>query len=160
MKKNIIDLTSFKELYDEDGDLLFEDNLTDLFEYLQENNLLKDKKQKYIFWVSKVLGGQDDPYRDARERTGTIRKLSNYWKNTFGKPFSSEFLVKLYEKRESRIEDFVQQGRKEHAWGVYSAHVRHQNEIREYQKADKLPEKEKEKEISRLKNRPNHLVIG
>lgn len=46
------------------------------------------------------------------------------------------------------------------AWGFYSAVIRAQNEEKEYEEACKLLPDKKEKELKRLKNRFNHLIIG
>jgi hypothetical protein len=153
-------ITRFEELYDEDRYMDFSKNLINVFEYLKESNLLQDKKQKYLFWVSKVYGTEHNPYRDAKERVRTIRVLLKYWKWTFGKPFSLKVLEEVKESRGFDAEAFEAQARKNSAWGAYGAYVRQQNEIREYKEAEKLPEKEREKELNRLKNRPNQLVIG
>lgn len=158
--KELIDLTNFKELWDEDGDMDLSKNLIQVFVYLKENKLLQNKKQKYLFLVSKILWSKDTPYRDVRERVGTIRKLKNNWCNNFGKEFTVEQLEELVEINKFDAEDWEVQARKSSTWGAYGAHVRYENERKEYRAVEKLPLEERKKEIERLNSRPNHLVIG
>lgn len=154
-----IDLCSFGELWDEDGDAIFESNLANAFEFLKKGKLLDDKKQKYIFWVSKISykGGIN---RYIVEREGTILKLLNCWRITFKNQFSVESLKEFHEKENFKMEVLERRGQGKVAWGLYSSCVRMENERREYKNAYKLPPGQKEKEIQRLKNRPNLVVIG
>lgn len=154
------DITSYGEIWDEDGEWTFEDNLINLFKYLNRNGHVENKNRKYIFYVSKIYGTFGNPYRGVKERTATIRKLLKCWRGTFGEPFSPESLKRVGTKNKFDINLWEVQARKEHAWGSYSAHVRRENERKEYEDANKLPDGEKQKEVHRLKNRANLLVIG
>jgi hypothetical protein len=122
--------------------------------------MFENKKQKYNFFVSKVFGSQNNPFRGSNKRTGTIRKLLNIWQKTFSKPFTFNSILEKEEEVGFDVEAWEAQARKDSAWGAYSAHIRHQDEIEEYRAAEKLPESERKKEIERLNNRTNHLVIG
>ena len=159
MKKEYIDLCHFGELWDMDGDATFESNLAEAFEFLTKKKLLEDKKKKYLFLVSKIsYKGEIHRYRE--EAQGTIRKLLNYWRITFGKSFSKNSLKDFSEKKNFEIEMLEKEGERRGAWGAYGAIVRAQNEVKEYAAAERLPSGKKEKELERLKNRTNFLVIG
>ena len=57
-------------------------------------------------------------------------------------------------------ESYRKEAERKSAWGMYSATIRAQNERKEYAEAHKLPPEQREKEIKRLNNRPNGLIIG
>jgi hypothetical protein len=157
--EEVINLSEFEELLDEDGFQLFEENLASVFEYLRDKELLHDKKQRYIFLVSKVSGG-DDPFRYLKEREGTIRKLLNYWKGTFREKFSEGKLDEIINGRKFKMEMYEKDAERKSAWGLYGSTMRLQREIADYQKAEKLPPVEKEREMRRLRSRTNNLIIG
>ncbi len=95
----VISLEQFGPIWDRDGDMLFEDNLKSVFDFIIEKGLLKNKKQKYsfdisiIFYVKRHVSGnisdkkQWVPERRLKESTKTIHSLLIFWKKTFGKSF-------------------------------------------------------------------------
>ena len=155
----VINLCSFNEIWDEDGDALFESNLANVFEFFQKEKLFKNFKQKYIFLVSKIFYGRE-VYRYSKKRKGTILKLLNYWEITFKEEFSEASLSRFHEKINFRMELYEKEAERKAAWGMYGATIRAQNERREYQQAYKSSIDQREKELKRLNNRPNSLIIG
>ncbi len=162
MEKEIIDLSNFGNIWDEYeyGHLIFESNLCDVFDYLEENNLLNNKKQKYKFCVSKLKFKNNSPERYSVSREGTILKLNNFWKVIFGKTFSVDQIEDYREKESHKWENWEKQVQRRSSWGVYSALVRSSNENIKYNNIQKLPAEEREKELQKLKGITNFLVIG
>ncbi len=162
MKNNKIkDLSGFGDLWDQNGDIPFKENLKNAFCEIEDCGLLDDKKKKYEFLVSKCFFPKiGDPYRDSFVKKGTIRTLFNLWKKTFSEPFDKEELISFREEKSHYWENYRKEAERKSAWGAYGAYVRSQNEQREYAEAEKLPTEQKEKKIKELKNRTNHLVIG
>ncbi len=162
MKKNKIkDLSEFGDLWDQSGDIPFGENLKRAFCEIENCNLLDNKKNKYTFLVSKAFFPKGrNPYRDSLVKTGTIRTLLNLWQKTFGEKFSKEDLIDFRDQESFRWENYEKEAQRKSAWCGYGAHVRAQNENREYREAEKLPEKEREKKLKELKGRTNHLIIG
>ena len=155
----IIDLYSFNELWDEDGDAVFESNLFNVFMFFLKEKLIDNKKQQYCFYVSKIsYKGKISRY--LKERNGTIKKFLNYWLITFKEPFSKESFEKFQEKRNFEMEMFEKEAERKAAWGMYGSIIRAQNERKEYQEAYSLSPDKREKELNRLKGRSNSLIIG
>lgn len=159
MKNPEINLCSLGEIWDEDGDALFESNLAEIFDFLLEKNLLKNKEQEYVFFVSKIsyVGGI---HRYEKKRKGTILKFLNYWEITFKEPFSESSLENFQQKRDFQMEAFEKEAERNSAWSIYGAVIRAQNERKEYQQANKLPDGIKQQEIKKLNERSNFLIIG
>jgi hypothetical protein len=92
---NVISLKEFGAVWDRDGYMLFEHNLKSIFDFIIEKGLLKDKKQKYVFYISIVVYVNGNisvekiwvPQRRVKESTKTIHSLLIYWKKTFRKSF-------------------------------------------------------------------------
>ncbi|MEI6022947.1 MAG: hypothetical protein WCQ32_03875 [bacterium] len=159
---NCIELFHFNEIWDENGDQLFKDNLYQLFDYLEKKKLLNNKKQKYSFYVSKVYykNRSGSPYREIKIRTGTIRKIYNYWEVTFGHKFSLEKLIQYREKKPFEMEHYEKEARGRVAWAQHSYVVRIHNETKEYEEIQKLPSDKRDLALKNFQNKSNPFIIG
>lgn len=160
MEKETIDLTGFGSLWDKDGEATFEENLCKAFHYLVEKKLLDDKKQRYKICISRIKSKGDYPERYSTIEYSSILRLKNFWRRVFSKPFSVNQIEIYNEEKSNKFDSYEKVGDGRSAWGIYSASVRALKENREYEKLQKLPEQQREKETKRLEKRINYLVIS
>ena len=161
-KMETIDLSQFNELWDDSGGegyATFDLNLRKVFDFLIENDLLKDRKQKYSYLVSK-LSYRGGIHRDILERKGTIRKLLHYWSVTFGSPFSKNSLIEIQKKKDFEMEVMEKEARGRAAWGMYGACVRENLQNEQYQKESTLSSNQRNGKSEKSKPHPNLLIIG